>query len=252
MARASFCWMLRRMALPVASTRMTAGSMPVTPIPETSAGAMPGGVDELARDLADIPPPLVRVFLGPVGMVRMEGRAAASPSPACRPRSSIRMPIVEVVPMSRPRKTGMPQRSPATRSMKRLTRSPSTAFQVSPSTLKWVPTMAPSPTARISATLSMLTPVLAKTGVSGIASLASLEVGQLHRLAGHRPGDQDDIGERGEDRALRPLRQRARADRRGELGVDVVHHLHVGRGARWRAAAARRRHPAAHSPMSES
>ena len=76
--------------------------------------------------------------------------------------------MVEVVPISRPRTQGMASpygpvvagygamahRSFATTSMKRLTRSPSTGFQVSPSTLKWVPITTPSAIERMSATFS--------------------------------------------------------------------------------------------------
>ena len=51
--------------------------------------------------------------------------------------------------------------------MNRWTRAASTGFQVLPSRLKCVPMTQPSATWKISATLSMLTPVLAKTGVSG-------------------------------------------------------------------------------------
>ena len=50
--------------------------------------------------------------------------------------------------------------------MKRFTRSASTWFQVLPSTLKCVPITQPEATDITSATLSMLTPVLAKTGTS--------------------------------------------------------------------------------------
>jgi len=44
------------------------------------------------------------------------------------------------------------------------------AFQVLPSILKWVPMMAPSASESTSATLSILTPVLANTGTLVIAS----------------------------------------------------------------------------------
>ena len=50
----------------------------------------------------------------------------------------------------------------------------------------------------------------------------------LDRLAGHRPRYEDDVGEGGEDCALRALGEGAGADRRRELGVDVVHDLHAG------------------------
>ena len=51
----------------------------------------------------------------------------------------------------------------------------STGFQVSPPTLRADPTMTPSATARTSATVSCLTPVLASTGV-GQDALDGLQV----------------------------------------------------------------------------
>ena len=57
--------------------------------------------------------------------------------------------------------------------MNRRARSGSTGFQVMPSTLRLVPTITPSATARVSASRSAVTPVFASTGVSGAACLAA-------------------------------------------------------------------------------
>ena len=111
--------------------------------------------------------------------------------------------------------------------MKRATRSRSTAFQVLPPTLKWVPTMQPSATFRMSAMLSTLQPVLASTGVPGDGAYDALQAGLVRRLAGHRPRDEDGIGERGEDGALRARLDGTVAHRRGELGIDVEHELEI-------------------------
>src|SRR5690606_17160925 len=58
-------------------------------------------------------------------------------------------------------------RNSRTSSMNRLTRAGSTWFSKTPSTLKWVPTMAPSAMESCSRTFSRRTPVLANTTVSG-------------------------------------------------------------------------------------
>ena len=57
--------------------------------------------------------------------------------------------------------------------MNRRARAGSTGFQVMPSTLRLVPTITPSATARVSASRSAVTPVFASTGVCGAACLAA-------------------------------------------------------------------------------
>src|SRR6185312_8995084 len=66
-----------------------------------------------------------------------------------------------------------PSRAAATSSTIRAARSGSTGFQVSPSTLRLVPTIAPSTRSSTLLTVSWLTPVLASTGMRLTASLAS-------------------------------------------------------------------------------
>ena len=131
-----------------------------------------------------------------------------------------------------------------TLSMKRLTRSPSTGFQVSPSTLEM---RADDARRRRSARMSRDI-VDADAGVGedrhvsadGLARGARSEPST--RLAGHRAGDERSTSASEEKTALlaRDL-DRAAVERGRELGVDVEEQLEVGRGRAWRAAAARRR-----------
>ena len=120
-----------------------------------------------------------------------------------------------------------PHLSFATTSMKRFTRFASTGFQVWPSTLKWVPITTPSAMARISRTLSTVTPVLAKTGTLRNRLANAGEVRSVDGLPGQRSGDQDRVGQRGEDGAFGAQGDRALVERMGELRVDVEEELHV-------------------------
>ena len=111
--------------------------------------------------------------------------------------------------------------------MKRLTRAPSTGFQVFPSTLKCVPITTPSEMARMSRTLSMVTPVLARTGTSGTASRTVL---RFERSTGSPVnGPETRIASASDEKTALFARKRDRAlvERMGELGVDVEQELHV-------------------------
>src|SRR5262249_48594310 len=57
--------------------------------------------------------------------------------------------------------------------MNSATRAGSTGFQVLPATFSAVPTIAPSATSRTLRTVAAVTPVFARTGVAGVAALAS-------------------------------------------------------------------------------
>ncbi len=166
-ARPSLCWMLGRRTCAVASSRTSAGTMPVTQMPGKRAAGRRQRRHQLAEDRAGVapttppgpPPPS-----SDAARTASTGREATATTVSGRP---IRMPIVDVVPMSRPmtRRLRRPRRSSvpplsrsaqsSTTSMKRFTRSPSTGFQVLPSTLKWVPMTQPSAIAKMSRTLSM-------------------------------------------------------------------------------------------------
>ena len=230
-----------------------AGSMPVTPTAAMSAAETPLVAQQLAQDRADIAPPLLGILLRPTRMAATQGRPGARRAARISSGRPIRMPIVEVVPMSRPMNVGhaaalsyprkrvsglAPDRngvgflsrerrvkrrhlSLATASMKRLTRAPSTVFQVLPSTLKWVPMTTPSAIARMSRDIV--------DGDAGIGEDRDVrhrfahrfEVGAIDRLAGQRAGDQDGVGERGEHRALR-ARARSAAGRGNEANSALM------------------------------
>src|SRR5260370_35568574 len=137
------------------------------------AGAR-GSRCEFAQDRAGILPPLRWILLRPTRMRRGERSRARSDGEDFRrepDRHADRRGRADVEAddaVARHRVAAQP--SPLTTSMKRLTRSPSTGFQVSPSTLTCVPMTQPSAMAKMSLTLSMRTPVLAKSGVAGTAS----------------------------------------------------------------------------------
>ena len=145
----------------------------------------------------------------------------------------------------------MPQRSLATRSMKRFTRSPSTGLQVIAADLEM---RADDCAVADREDLRDIVDVDAGVGEDrrvGHGVLRFPEVGDLHGLAGHRPGDEDDVGERGEDRALCPLRQRARPTGDANSALMLYITFMSARRVLARSCSA----PAAsgtHSPMSES
>src|SRR6185369_4954563 len=102
-------------------------------------------------------------------------------------------------------------------SMNRRARSGSTGRQVVPSTLRLVPTITPSATARVSASRSAVTPVFSSTGVCGAACLGA--------------ADEDHV-EAEEDRAAGALGDGASAERGTELRRDVAEQGDVRRADR--------------------
>src|SRR5437867_1635526 len=98
---------------------------------------------QLTEDCARIPPPLRRILLGPSGMERSQLHRPGSNGgdhirEADQDADRRGGADVEADDEGRRHYRSFAQPSLSATSMKRLTRSPSTGFQVLPSTLKWV------------------------------------------------------------------------------------------------------------------
>ena len=110
--------------------------------------------------------------------------------------------------------------------MKAAARTGSTGFQVTPSCLRCVPTIAPSAVSSVLFMVPTVTPVLARTGVPGTAALTVCSSFEAGGQAGDRAGDEDGVDAQ-EGGAAGSFFCGAVAKRAGEFGGDVGEDGHV-------------------------
>src|SRR5689334_6396176 len=225
-ARASFCCMLRRSTRPFRSSRMRAGTMPLTPtaaisFPESRVRSKSPRVIATTLDHHSSGSSSAQLACREISSLGRDSVASVAPS------VSIRMPSVEVVPISRPRSTAIG--------------SPHLPDEIHESLY----TIAIDGIPGIPVHLEMRADDAAIADSQDIANVIDGDAGigedrrvlenLLHRLeiagfgghSGHHPGDKHHIGERREDGAPRPLRDITAADGGGKFGIDVVHELQI-------------------------
>src|SRR5262245_21603078 len=185
--------MLRRRSVPRWSMRMIAGSIPVTPMPAIASGARP----QVAISDRAMAPTLAHHSSGSSsaqfssGVCRVTGRLSIA---SVRPAVSITIPIVEVVPMSRPSRSAMSAQG------SNLVHEAGDAFHIDPVERLAVDLEMSADNGAVADAEDRLDTVARHARIGEDRRfrhrfLGLLEARGVDRLAGHRTGNQDDIGQ---------------------------------------------------------